>query len=227
MDKMSSLDFVITGTGRSGTGYLSRLLSTLDVPCGHEKIFHPFLRDDVLGCSNNNLIGDSSWLAAPLLEQLSERTWVFHQVRHPIEVARSFLGIGFFDKNPSASHSPYLEFVRRHQSFDRIMNEFERFMFHWVCWNQMVETKTKTIGLNYHRIKLEDMDAESINTQLLSKIGRSSTIQKIHKAQAVLGSITNSRIRRGDISYNNLPKGEIFDRFWALAIEYGYDVEAT
>lgn len=226
MDKMSALEFVVTGTGRSGTGYLSRLLNMLDVSCGHENVFHPFLRDDIIEFSNNSFVGDSSWLAAPLLDQLSDSAWVFHQVRHPIEVARSFIGIGFFNNTPCSSHRPYLDFIRRHQSFDCIINEVERFMFHWVYWNQMVEINAKTNGLNYCRIKLEDMDAETFNIDVLTKIGKMSSIDRIQRAQVVLGTVTNSRSRETELSFDNLPRGEIFDRFKALSLDYGYDIEA-
>lgn len=36
---MKKLDYVVTGTARSGTAYMARLLSQVGIPCGHETIF--------------------------------------------------------------------------------------------------------------------------------------------------------------------------------------------
>lgn len=36
---MINLKYVITGTGRCGTVFLARLLTSLNIPCGHESIF--------------------------------------------------------------------------------------------------------------------------------------------------------------------------------------------
>jgi hypothetical protein len=84
--------FVVTGCARSGTTYMAALLSGLGLRIGHEVVFGPRTRsfDGWRG-----LNGDSSWLAAPFLADLDDAL-VFHQVRHPLKVVRSLVGIRFF-----------------------------------------------------------------------------------------------------------------------------------
>src|SRR3546814_4600428 len=50
--------FLITGAGRSGTGWAAALFTALGYPCGHETVF----RYDGVGAFNQP---DSSWLAVP------------------------------------------------------------------------------------------------------------------------------------------------------------------
>ena len=33
------MEFLVIGTGRSGTGYMSKLLTSNGKPCGHESIY--------------------------------------------------------------------------------------------------------------------------------------------------------------------------------------------
>ena len=62
MNKASNLKYLIVGTGRSGTGYVSQLLTLNGVPCGHEDIFNPWSNTVP---SNNEFLADASWLGAP------------------------------------------------------------------------------------------------------------------------------------------------------------------
>ena len=85
--------FVVTGCARSGTGYISQLLTELGARTEHERVFDPFTtRFERWGRSP----GESSWLAVPFLDELPDDVVVLHQVRHPADVIRSLLGIEFF-----------------------------------------------------------------------------------------------------------------------------------
>ena len=84
--------FVVTGCARSGTAYTAAVLSGLGLRCGHEVVFGPRTRG-FDGWHGQH--GDSSWLAAPFLDQLGDAL-VFHQVRHPLKVVRSLVGVRFF-----------------------------------------------------------------------------------------------------------------------------------
>src|SRR4051794_440119 len=84
--------FVVTGTARSGTAYTAMLLSGLGLRIGHEDVFGPRTRS-FDGWHGQD--GDSSWLAAPFLDQLPDAL-VLHQVRHPLKVVRSLVGVRFF-----------------------------------------------------------------------------------------------------------------------------------
>src|SRR5690242_2679693 len=98
MPDLSLQPFVVTGCARSGTTYMSALLSGLGLRIGHEVVFGPRTRS-FDGWQGQH--GDSSWLAAPFLGDLGDAP-VFHQVRHPLKVVRSLVGVRFFADRSAA-----------------------------------------------------------------------------------------------------------------------------
>lgn len=78
------LKYVITGTGRCGTGWISKVLTQLGSACGHEAVFTP---DGVI--EQPKLEGDSSWLAVGWPFSVD----VFHIIRHPMDTISSIAGI--------------------------------------------------------------------------------------------------------------------------------------
>lgn len=118
--KNRHLQYLVTGTGRCGTVYLAKLLTSLGIPCGHESIFDYQGLDSavkrlkgetrlelsfVSQCEVVNykyyekpswlrleeIVAESSYMAAPYLSHpLLERTKKIHVVRDPIKVVSSF-----------------------------------------------------------------------------------------------------------------------------------------
>lgn len=84
------MKFVITGSGRCGTHYMSTLLTAAGVPCSHEKVFSfvPELQpwgDDV---------ADSSLMA---IDRIHRRNYpVVLLVRNPMKVVKSWIELGMF-----------------------------------------------------------------------------------------------------------------------------------
>lgn len=111
---MAKLEFLITGTGRCGTVFVTRLLSSLGVPCGHESVFdcggidraiERLMGDKPImtsNCSRDNtsdkdewfnpeIVADSSYMAAPFLgHRILNGTRIVHLVRNPVQVVNSF-----------------------------------------------------------------------------------------------------------------------------------------
>jgi hypothetical protein len=115
-----SLKFIVTGTGRCGTVFFAKMLSSLGLPCGHESVFD-YSADSVIidrvsslknlsisDCSQFNnfidkkkevdwidiseIVGDSSYLAAPYLSHpLVHQVPVIHIFRNPLEVISSYV----------------------------------------------------------------------------------------------------------------------------------------
>lgn len=80
------MKYLITGTGRCGTGYISKILTYSGIKCGHESIFKPF---EVNKKEMDLYDADSSWFAAPILQNFNFT--VIHIVRNPLKVLRSWL----------------------------------------------------------------------------------------------------------------------------------------
>jgi hypothetical protein len=80
--------FLITGCGRSGTGWAAALFTALGYPCGHEKAFNP-------ARSGPLTAPESSWLAVPHLDALPPHTPVLRIMRDPYAVVQSIVVRGF------------------------------------------------------------------------------------------------------------------------------------
>ena len=159
--------FIITGCARSGTAYTSRLLTAAGVPCTHEEVFSLEVAETVsadgwrAACRRWRKPGDwadpdsdspappakgeSSWLAAPLLDQLPKDILVFHQLRNPLHVIRSLMRRRFFHPNRGTG-SDYAKYARRQMKrevFSQDWNTIEdadsplvQCMKYWVRWTQ-------------------------------------------------------------------------------------------
>ena len=211
--------FVITGTGRSGTGYICKLLNELGVKCGHESIFKP----DTKNVDFRDYSGDSSWLAAPFISKFDSNIMVFHQVRDPILVVRSFVGMGFFDDEPDKSHYPYLKFIRQTKEVSQLGSVIERALFHWVSWNKYVENEAAADNLRYYRYQIEELTPMLIKDNILSLIGCEKTLDEIENAINKISKKTNRRQRDSSIKRESLYDYSISEEFVALANRYGYD----
>lgn len=95
--------FLVTGCGRSGTGWAADLFTLLGYECTHEGQFNLSRNGPLRG-------GESSWLAIPHLRSLEPSTRVLRIVRDPYSVVRSALARGFF-ATPSG---PYEQYALKH-----------------------------------------------------------------------------------------------------------------
>ena len=119
--EIGELKYIVVGTGRSGTVYMAKLLTSLGLPCGHETIFNYDGYEKALSriqnkkgeisliaklashadeASNVNwfssekpvLIADSSYMAAPFLDKPEfSNVKVIHVVRDSLKVINSFV----------------------------------------------------------------------------------------------------------------------------------------
>jgi hypothetical protein len=100
---VSQIRYVVASLPRSGTKYISKVLTELGQNCGHERSFTCVsgqgdryttaqgicIREDA-----PEVWGDASWLSVPLISKLPAGTVVFHQLRDPLKVLNSNLPPG-------------------------------------------------------------------------------------------------------------------------------------
>lgn len=133
-----TLDIIVTGTGRSGTGFAAKWLSSIGIPVGHEAFFDYrgyAVALQRLQMRDDSLVGDSAWAAAPYLgSQPLENALVIHQVRHPRKVAESCM------RQPP--HRQYREYMEWHEPrLSKYSDELNRAICRWVYWNQKIENQ--------------------------------------------------------------------------------------
>lgn len=98
---------VVTGTGRSGTRYMSQALTAAGIPCGHEKVYTV---NGKVACPDG-LVADSSWMAVPYVNAHDHVILVY---RHPQQVIASMIKSPEFWTRPPAWSKPYHDFMIKH-----------------------------------------------------------------------------------------------------------------
>jgi hypothetical protein len=223
--------FIVTGCGRSGTGYIYSRLKASGINCGHENVF---TSNGFKGW--NHYVGDSSWYAAPFISEF-ESAKVIHVVRDPQKVISSFHRIGVFSTlgwrnfiiNPSPVFIIKRYLLNPKRIFHRVihvknirrllfnhsecLNEFRevrRIEKYWLEWNLLIEEQLKKSKNKYLRIKIEEIDEnwDKITNYLGFPIN-------ISASEAVNKKTYYSRKPIDKISLSKPVK--------QLAIKYGYD----
>lgn len=228
---MKKLKFIVSGTSRSGTMYMAKLLTSLGFECGHESIFTTDGLDEALQkiagkkkitnsiCAHKNgffinqenLCADSSYLSAPFLgHQEFKDVKIIHVVRNPIKVISSTLIDANFFSNDA--QRPFVNFVETYlPELKNISNFKEKAMYYYVNWNLMVQKNCTNV--NYKKIVLEN----GVSEEFFSFIG----VQQTHNYHQ--DNKTNCwHNRKKDLEISDLPNGEIKNSFLKIMDAYGY-----
>lgn len=240
---MTGAAFVVTGCGRSGTGYVAALLSAAGRSCGHEAIFRP--DTEWVPTTFRAPAGDASWLAAPFVLRLPRGSVVVHLVRDPLEVVRSHLGIGFFSLRPQPLpiraqnavelvrrslgrpirrhvRAEFLRFIERHDpEILRAPSELGRCLSYWVRWNSLVERSAEEAAVPYLRVAVERLDGEAV-TELLQQVGTVPDPDRVEEALARVPRTTNTRARDERVERDQLLAADVDGSLARLADRYGY-----
>ena len=207
-------NFVVCGAARSGTGYTSMALTALGHRCGHEMVFDPFKHVPQF----DDLQGDSSWLALPYLDDLPDGAVIFHQVRDPLEVIRSLVGIRML-----TAPSSHLDFIAEHapEVIDQ-PDEISRCMAYWVVWNRRIarhaDGKRPYVGY-----RLEDLEP-AVFSQFAGLLGSVQPPEVVERRLEVVSNDYNTRRRYESVTMATLPDGELKDELVDLAEEVGYEL---
>jgi hypothetical protein len=220
------MKYLITGCGRSGTLFASKLFSAVGSPCSHEVAFGAHVMKHHKSATwNPNFHGEASWLAAPVIK----RAWkddlvILHQLRDPIEVIRSMVGIGSMGRE-----TPYQRYIFHYLPELREIakrSQVEACMAFWVLWNDMIAHKTERFGqlFRYH--------VESLDPDLLSRISDSFGLglfaqeSEIRRAMQQLGTKVHTRTRNESITWETLPEGVWKRELRDATVRYGYKIPA-
>lgn len=139
--------FVVTGSGRCGTKWMSLALTRAGVPCGHESVFNA--EPEVVW--PDDLVADSSWMAATRMAEVDVP--VLLMVRHPLSVVRSWVEIGFFAEwdagNPC--HAPLRRAFPQVYAYNMPHN---RALASWILLTMAALSRAEMV------VRLEHLDAD-------------------------------------------------------------------
>jgi hypothetical protein len=210
---------LVAGCGRSGTGFLAKVISDAGVPCGHEAVFNTSTPSSPLWGGRQ---AEASWLCLPWLSSLESDVSVLHLVRDPIRCASSFLGIGMLASEFHHGHRLYIEHVRRcAPGIFAQHSELGRVIAYWVIWNETIE-RAPSCGPT---LRLEDLNAQdgAPLCPVLEELFGVPPDQTLDAYAAVPRNV-NARRQGPTLEWDQLlvHAGRYMDRFQALAEGYGY-----
>jgi len=132
---------VVTGTGRSGTGFAAAWLTSAGLPCGHEAFFTITGYDGAIKQMRRHpeLVAESSWMAGAHLDKPQfEDALIIHQVRHPKKVAESCM------RHPPGTTPAYLAYLERKcPEVAKYPDDLNKAIARWIHWNQRIEQATE------------------------------------------------------------------------------------
>jgi hypothetical protein len=211
--EVRDIDYVVTGTPRSGTAYIAQLLSYLGIDCGHEVMFNPWEVRYQTRRSDTRRWGDSSWLAVPFLEMLPPLTKVFHIVRDPVRTINSIIGTGQIDWP-----TDYRTFLALHCWGDGnhwptdIATAAEDF---WVTWNSRIERS----GRVTRRFQVEKID--QVLRALVTDIQPDADVDE-HRLEEALKTISTTYNTRPRLTGRVLTSSDLGQECRVMASRYGY-----
>ena len=157
---MIKLNYLVTGTGRCGTLYMAKLLSSIGIPCGHESVFTFNGYEHAKQVLNNDLPiknsfisllngtewfdpedmqAESSYMAAPFLKtDLLKNTKIIHLVRHPFLVINSFVNAINYFKSEVPSNVWETFIYSQCPELKEPMAQYDRAALYYVLWNKKI-----------------------------------------------------------------------------------------
>lgn len=168
------LDALIVGTGRCGTGFMSKVLTRAGFLCSHEGVYNP----SGYHPPPLDLRGESSWLAVPHLGTAQRNATVLI-VREPAQVVRSMLGIEFWQR-PSV----YRSYAYEHLPGLMTLSALDAAWAFWTAWN--------TIALEFADlvVRVDDPDWGAVGNLL------DIPVDKLHVSAQRVGYGYNARRRQ-------------------------------
>jgi hypothetical protein len=227
--------FVIVGCSRSGTGYIAKLLWKVGVACGHEKYFDIWRVIDRPSPSIflegfPRLQGEASFLAVPFVAELPAGTVVLHQLRHPVAVTRSHMGIRFFaepfvrSEFLAENHPDITRFIAEHcPAVFADADELGRSLRFWAFWNRLAERGALSAGLPYLRYRVEELD-RGLLRRITALLGADPTDETIDRALRSVAKTESHRPRDESVSWEAIPPSAAKADVARLAARYGYDI---
>jgi hypothetical protein len=230
-----NLKYLIVGTGRCGTVHMSRLLTSLDIMCGHESVFNyrginyaRLVLQGIEPCKlsliskinmkqydnwfdSNTIKADSSLYSAPFLnEKILKDTKILHLVRNPIKVVSSF----FLDTNVfsdlNIGECPHRKFIfEKLPELFSINNSIERCVYYFNTWNNMILKR----NLMIHQVE-KGLDKNLCDFLCIEKPQIYFDDKKINTFKK------NNNI----IKISDIPDGELKKEFLILSEKLGYNL---
>ncbi len=179
-----------------------------------------------------NLFGESSWPAAPLIEQVDSPLAVVHVTRNPIDVVASVHNSNFLRSECTCGHEvnshrsePYVQYALKYlPDLWDIHPDPIRAAAWVIMWNRLVETKSH--GRPYRLVKIEDAstDPAVLVEVVLFLTGIAPSVDLAKEVQSMIPNNLNSHRFNPEpiIGWDDIPSGYWKDQLGLMIKDYGY-----
>ena len=157
--------FDVCGLERAKDRISGRQPISLSCTCGESPSCKETCMSVVLkDVDKNNLVADSSYLAAPFLDDDFFKKYNFiHILRNPISVIKSFVQVVDYFKDDFPEHSrPFQNFIKKYLKdvYDNDFSQADRGYLYYFGWNKMILEKIK--NRNHIVYKVEENNENKI-----------------------------------------------------------------
>jgi hypothetical protein len=210
------LKYLIIGTGRSGTGYMSELFKSIGMKSTHEGMFTSdgwkYVEEVYKSKMLHNIEVESSWMAAPFLDKEKlNGTVIIHVTRNPLKTISSILSTKLLsDDLLKDKRNPFTLFIQNHMpKVFNYSNEVDRTVYFYIYWNKLIE---RYADLTF---KVEDKPDKLFEKLKIDINGKELFTNTKH----------NNKQRDSDaiVSYNEIPNDALRQKLKIVANKYGYD----
>jgi len=229
-----SLKYIITGTGRCGTMFMSKFLTSAKIHCEHEFIFTNLGIDIARENLKNypDIVAEASYMAAPYLStDILKDCKIIHLVREPIQVINSFV-VGYcyffshrlncdqiegewtYEYPPGADPEfKFMNFIYSHvPELKRLdLSAVDRAALYYINWNKMIEKQCK--GRDFLLFPIEN------DISILCKY------LNIKKTNLYNDKNTNKSEYKRKYSIHSLSSKEIQKDLIEIGRKYGYSMK--
>lgn len=207
---------LITGTGKCGTHFMSRLFADHGLNVGHESVF------TVWGFKGwRDLVGDSSFAVPVYLKHVSNYDTVIHMIRDPLHVIQSNMGSDFWSRG---EEDPYLKFWMYEAPEVFVDNNpLARAVRFVRLWNDVVRKRLSKYSRFYFQQKIE----EELDSRIVKVLEDSFNIDGQDIAYDFANNLpVGSRGRDDQISWSDiLDLGSYGHDLALMAEKYGYEIK--
>lgn len=215
---------LIVGTGKCGTGYISKFLTEYGIPCGHESVFNPSMLD--FRKWNPNKKVESAWPAVYYLKQVRDHykgIRIINIARNPLDVIKSLHRVGHWTRE-----EPYRKWSEKQYLYNKaymasLPNDIARAAAWYVL---LTSTAFKYADATY---KIELLTETDRMVLLLEKMGVDEINRdRIESIVSKIPKTYNSKMNRNKdkpLGWDRLSKlvpSELFYKVLGWADKYGY-----
>lgn len=215
---------IVTGTARSGTLFLSRLLNRIGIKASHERVYHYGLDPDgsdhpAIREAWKNYDIEVSWQAVPFLAHEPETSIIWHQLRDPLKVVRCMVSHSMLD-DPRAFAFGLVKKV--HPEVWDAPDALSKAVRHVYKWHELIELQNRRLPILAYRI-------EELNPEKLKRLLRSSGIdysllrgELIEEAFTSTPQNTNACVDHIELDWKDILKCMYGPELRSLARMWGY-----